>query len=101
MDGWSTEFPLPPFDRAQAPDLDIDSLLDFASQSLLQPVFEQPGALKTPPLSLHVGPPPVHLLYAVLALQRLLDLHCIASNIELAMSYSHGCHIGAVMRDCK
>ena len=54
MDGWPADFPLLPTDRAHPPDLDIDSLLDFASQSLLQPVFEQPGALKTPPLSFQV-----------------------------------------------
>ncbi len=48
MDAWSAEFPFAPFDRGQAPDLDIDSLLDFASQSLLQPSFEPPGALKAP-----------------------------------------------------
>ena len=55
MDAWSAEFPLPPYDRAQAPDLDIDSLLDFASQSLLRPCFEPPGALKAPPSSFKVA----------------------------------------------
>ena len=53
MDGWSADFPLPAFGRAETPDLDIDSLLDFASQSL-QPIFEQSGGLKTPPLSYNV-----------------------------------------------
>ena len=54
MDAWPPDFPLPAMSRAEAPELDIDSLLDFASQSLQPTADPHAAAMKASAAPFHV-----------------------------------------------